>query len=381
MTRRKTATPAHEPAAGLARPDPAARLRALQTPKEVALNGLVERLKAMYVETDRDEEIRFEIGQMINNIVQVRDPDRPPSAENMREGTCLMIVGEPGAGKTTAFRHCLKDHPAFPGYGIPDSGCQLISISAPSPFIMRTFGMALLRGAGYRTRREFRENEAWTRARFQLRETMALAVHIEDIQDVLQHKDPKEIKKVLAALKNMMTDVDSPPLHLIFTALPEVVSVLELDFQLPRRAGFIALKPVDPQIDFKMIRNAAAKYGRVAGVTVAVLDSREMVGRLCHAAHYQLGLIFELLVLGLEVCLRAGSKVLTQEDFADAYSRKTLEPADLNPFFVDDWASIDTGVIQRKPDRITSDDLERRENRRKKKRPSKAKLDRLTEET
>lgn len=337
--------------------DPAARLRASQTPEDAAFNKIVGRLKAMYVETDRDEEIRFELRQMVDNIIRPRDPDRPPSAANMREGTCLFIVGEPGAGKTTALRHCLKEHPSFPGYGDPDSGCQLISISAPSPFIMRTLGMALLRGAGYRTKREFRENEAWTRARFQLSESMILVVHIEDIQDLLQQKDPKEIKKVLAALKIMMTDLDSPPLHLIFTALSDVVSVLELDFQVPRRAAFVELKPVDPAADFGMIKSAASEYGKVAKISVRVMSSREIVGRLCHAARYQLGLVFELLVLAIEVCLKDGRKLLTKEDFADAYSRRTLEPLELNPFFVDDWISIDTSIIQRNPEEILAEDL------------------------
>jgi len=117
MTKRKTHAPNIDAAPAPDRADPAARLRALQTPKEAAFNKVIQRLKAMYVETDRDEEIKFELQQMISDIIQVRDPDRPPSAQNMREGTSLLIVGEPGAGKTTAFRHALKNHAYFPGYG------------------------------------------------------------------------------------------------------------------------------------------------------------------------------------------------------------------------------------------------------------------------
>jgi hypothetical protein len=354
MTRRKTAPPPPVAVTAADLADPTARLRALQTPKEEALNKLVGRLKAMYVETDRDQEIQFELRQMIDNIVRLRDPDRPPSAENMCEGTCLLIIGESGAGKTRAFRYAMKNHAAFPGYGIPGSGCQLISISAPSPLILRTLGMALLR-AVYPTEREFRENEAWTRARFQMREKSILIVHIEDIQDLLQQKDKREITKVMATLKGLMTDLGWPPLHLIFTALPEVTEVLGFDRQVPRRSGFIEFKPVEPQADFQMIKTAAAKYGKVAGISVAVLNSRAMVGRLCHAACYQLGLVFELLVLALEVCLKHGRKVLNQDDFADAYSRRTLSPVDLNPFYGDDWLSIDTSIVKKKLEEILAD--------------------------
>ena len=162
-----------------------------------------------------------------------------------------------------------------------------------------------------------------------------------------------------------MTDLGWPPLHLILTALPEITEVLELDRQVPRRGGFIEFKPVDAQADFQMIKTAAAKYGKVAGISVAVLNSREMVGRLCHGACYQLGLVFELLVLAIEVCLKAGRKVLTQDDFADAYSRRTLEPVDLNPFYAEDWASIDTSIIKKQPEEISADDLPKKKQKKK----------------
>jgi Bacterial TniB protein len=362
MTRRKTSSP---PSSTNIAADPAAWFRTLETPEEATLNKLVGRLKGMYVETDRDKELKYELQVIIDNIKLPRDQDRPPSADNMREGISLLIVGDSGAGKTRAFRHLMKTHAAFPGYGIADSGCKLISISAPSPLILRTLGMALLRGAGYLTRREFRENEAWSRARFQIRDRGILIIHIEDIQDLLGQKDEKQIRKVMATLKGLMTDLGWPPLHLIFTALPEVTSVLKFDRQVPRRSGFIEFKPVDPQADFQMIKTAAAKYGKVAGISVAVLNSREMVGRLCHGACYQLGLVFELLVLALEVCLRAGRKVLTQEDFADAYSRRTLEPVDLNPFYGDDWLSIDTSIIKKKPGELSADDMPKRKKKKK----------------
>jgi hypothetical protein len=364
MTKRKTVSLPPTAVTTADPADPAARLRALQTPKEEALNKLVGRLKAMYVETGRDEEMQFELQQMIDNIRMLRDPDLPPSAENMREGTSLLIVGESGAGKTRAFRHLMKNNAAyFPGYGIQGSGCQLISISAPSPLILRTLGMALLR-AVYPTKREFRENEAWSRARFQMREKAVLIVHIEDIQDLLQQKDEQKITTVTATLKGLMTDLGWPPLHLIFTALPEVTDVLGFDRQVPRRSGFIEFKQVNAQADFQMIKTAAAQYGKVAGISVAVLASREVVGRLCHAACHQLGLVFELLVLALEVCLRDGRKVLTQNDFADAYARRTLEPVDLNPFYAEDWASIDTSIIKKRPEEISADDLPKKKKKK-----------------
>src|ERR1700683_4786717 len=122
MTKRKTAFLPPTAVTTADPADPAARLRALQTRKEEALNKLVGRLKAMYVETGRDEEMQFELQQMIDNIRMLRHPYLPPSAENRREGTSLLIVGESGAGKTRAFRHLMKNNAAyFPGYGIQGS--------------------------------------------------------------------------------------------------------------------------------------------------------------------------------------------------------------------------------------------------------------------
>ena len=40
----------------------------------------------------------------------------------------------------------------------------------------------------------------------------------------------------------------------------------------------------------------------------------------------------------------------TRDDYADAYAAKTLEPIGLNLFESEHWETIDTSIIQRKPD-------------------------------
>jgi Bacterial TniB protein len=334
--------------------DPTAWLRSLQTPQQQAANNLKQVLRTKHIVSSREADVELEVDEQVSNCVLRKNPRLPFSATNRLEATGFIIIGESGAGKTRSLEYLLQNHPAFRGYGVKDSGCQLIRISAPVPLTLRTFGMAVLR-AMYPTKREFSESEAWPLAFEQLRKRMMLFLVIEDLQHVLHQKNnDAEIQKIVDVLKKIMNSQEWP-VYLIMTATKEIYPFLELDFQLKRRLKYVPFNPIDAVTDFEYLTSSMAKYGLDAKVSVAITRDRTVLARLCHTANYQMGYVFEILIDALLLCVQDKRRKLTIDDFADAYSNCTTEPFALNPFLADDWQSINTLWIHKRKPEIPED--------------------------
>jgi hypothetical protein len=334
--------------------DPTAVFRSLLSSKEESANRLKEDLRAKYIVSPRDEDVELQALAQIVNCTLRKNPKLPFSDANRPEATGFVIIGESGAGKTKALEHFLQNSAFFKGYGVKGSDGQLVRISAPSPLTLRTFGMAVLR-AMYKTEREFNESEAWPRAFIQIRTRMILFILVEDIQHVLhQSNSDVEIQKLIDTLKILMNSQEWP-VYLIMTATPEIKPFLEIDWQLRRRLKYVEFKPIDAVADYDHLTTAMANYGNEVNVSVVITRNREMLARLCHAANYQMGYAFEIFVDALLVCIGDRRRKLTIDDFADAYSDRSTEPLLLNPFLADDWQSIDTKHIHKRPPQVLED--------------------------
>lgn len=348
------------------RPDPTEAWRELLGPATRKHVELMEKLHAHYVETERDERINLEVEMMIENAVKRRNLSRPRSAGNRREGTALAIIAESGAGKSSAMERFLSNNPFFPNYGEPTGGCPIISVQVKAPCTSRQLGMSTLRANGYGARRELLQSEAWPQLRIQLEEQNVRFLDFQEAQRIVQQTKATERGQLVETLAGLMTDT-TWPMYIIFQGLPRLRGLFQDDFlsksksrsledafdahvTLTRRTRFIEFLPIDLKADRKDLDEGIKQYSRLGGVSLALLAQPETRARLRHAAARQFGLFWELTVLAIDVCVRAGRKVVTLDDYADAYAARTLQPVDLNPFAVDHWASIDTSIIQHRPD-------------------------------
>lgn len=337
--------------------DPTALLRAQLSDDDFRILKVEEMLKARYVRSERDDEISNALTELIKNACTRRDPKLPHSAENRVAGTGFVVLGESGAGKSRTLDHTFRKHPAFPGFGVIGSGCPLLSVEAPSPCTLQQLALEILKGLGYDTDRDLRENKAWRRARDQLELNHVMFLHVGECQRVMHQSSEFEIKKVADTFIGMMESTTSP-VQLILSGVPELESLLGIERQLRRRLTYIRFTSISPTEDAELVEEAVHAYAKAANLKVRLAPDDMLVGRLCHSAVYQFGLVMKMIVDAIKCCIKDGRDTLTIDDFANGYANKTLQPVDLNPFIVHAWDMIDCSVIRKKAKRPTGEDAE-----------------------
>lgn len=337
--------------------DPTAYLRKLMTDYELEVNSKVEDVKGSYVESGRDDKFLNFLRLLIQNASRRRDPGKPHAANNRRPGMAVLLTAPSGAGKSTLLDNAIKSNPAFPNYGSATEWCPLISVGAPSPCTLLQLAMRILIALGWNSTRELRENGAWLRVRMQLKEQKILFLVVDDFQHVLHTANEFEIQKVRDTLKDLMTSRDWP-VQIILAGMPELVPFAKADTQLRRRLKFMKLGPISPKGDFKFLDSAIKHFAKKCGLKLVVGVGEALVGRLCHAAQYQMGVTIEILTEAVEVALLRGEKTLTMDDFLDAYAARNLQPDDQNPFFANAWDTIDTSLVRPKIEDATEEDAE-----------------------
>lgn len=327
--------------------DPTAALRAYLTEDETRMSDVIDTLRARYVTSERDDLINKQIKRLIRNAVARKDPRKSHSAGNRRAGVGFAVIGESGAGKTTSLERAFAKHPAFPGYGIVGSGCPLITVQAPSPCTLGQLAMSILDAFGYSTQSVLQENQAWRRARFQIKDedNHVIVLHIGDAQHVMHTLADHEKKKFADTLKNLMIELK---VQLILDGVDDLVPFLQMDRQLRRRLKYVNFKNVSAEKDAEFIESTIRDYAKKAGLKLTISDDDMLTGRLAHAACQQMGLVIEILVDAIEVSLTESSDTLSIDHFADAYAERTLDATGLNPFVVREWETIDCSIIQKK---------------------------------
>ncbi|GLR92133.1 TniB family NTP-binding protein [Bradyrhizobium iriomotense] len=341
--------------------DPIKLWRRLSGPTTLKHVALMEKLKAHYVTTSRDDDLAQKIDLMIMDNMERRDLSRPEGVDNRGEGSAIAIIAPSGAGKTKAMQHFLKDNPYFPNYRNPKGGCPLITIQTRAPATLGQLGLATVHACGYRTKTHLPENEAWALARFQMQHQNILVPHFEEAQRIIKQKNRLERSKIVETFAGLMTDLDWP-VNPIISGLRELRRLFDDDFldeptpeareshtTLTRRTRFVEFHPIDPKHDRKDLDRGLGEYEKLAGVSLKAAKETEMRARICHGAARQFGLFFELTVLAIGVCVLSGRKVVTQQDYADGYAARTLQPVELNVFVSDYWQDIDTSIIQHRP--------------------------------
>jgi hypothetical protein len=205
---------------------------------------------------------------------------------------------------------------------------------------------AVIDAGQYAPDKPLAENVAWNRVRKILKRMRVMFLHYDDVHNVLQQKDanPKELKKIQATFRNLMIS-RTWPVQLVLSGTEETLDIFKNDRQLKRRLKYVTFDDLVAADDAEWVGDAVKDFAKQAGLKYVEKSGSMLFERLIHAAAYQFGLVFELLLEAIEVALLAKRRTFGIDDFIEAYADRTAQPDELNIFESPGWQVIDPSII------------------------------------
>lgn len=338
-------------------------LLAAMSPDERKTLDVMERVRSRILRTpDRDDETAETFRKLYADLVTRLDPARPLGPGNRSETRALVLVGRTGAGKSSMISRIVSDHPAFPGFGVPGSGCRAVTVQTPSPCNPKALGLEILRVLGFPMAAERPVPAVWGRVRDRLEFLGKVVLHLDEVHNVLETANKRELTQIRTLLKAFLISPNWPVV-LVLSGLPEVIPFFEglnepdedgranadTKGEVRRRAVFVNLRSLRSRHDPSMIAAAIADMARVAGMGVPADIDVKLAPRLIHAALYELGTTMQIAheAIGLALNTKPRATVLGIEHFKQAYRIRTRCSDAANPFVVVNWRKVDCTLVMR----------------------------------
>lgn len=262
-------------------------------------------------------------------------------AGRQAEARGILIVGNSGAGKSTAIQRLFASHSDLrrPNPDLPEA--DVISFVVPSPATLKSVAFGCLQSLGYPIQRERTAAVMWGHVQHLLSERQVLFLHLDEVQHLHASKGATEARSVINTLKSLMQH-QMWPTGLILSGTDELRALVNLDPQLSRRLAPIEFGPLDVGAQRASVRKILQQYAKAVGMPPNPdILADAFLRRLIHAAAYELGIAIELIISGFEEALILGSDELDTEAFRLAFERRSGCRDMGNPFVAEDWKAID----------------------------------------
>jgi type II secretory pathway predicted ATPase ExeA len=309
----------------------------------------LEALRSLHIGSQRDVEAASHIKRVLKKDAQGNLTAVAKRFTTTRETRGVMVIGEPGSGKSHLVNRTLEKLPALKPH--EDGTPRFIKCSVPSPATFKSMMLALLKEAGYPDASP--RKEAWSLLQ-DLRYRLALleisVIWIDEAQDLFC----ADRNLILRALKSLMQGEDA--VVIVVSGTKDLASVIRSDEQVQRRFTAIVLPDVTELEDGANFEEIMAQYCQRVGVGAPV--KADLTGRVFHAARYRFGRAIELLLQAIELCIECEDSDLDIEHFASAYVMNEACSVSENVFHVENYWLIETDP--------KDDDKPRRSSRKRK---------------
>ena len=301
---------------------------------EAEIDTLLQELRDNFIETKRDDQIRFALDRLLRRDANGHVIPVPAKFSGGQEARGLLVTDHTGGGKSRIIKNTLENHPAL-GPNAPE-GKKYLSLRVRSPAILKSVGVNILKATGYSDLSPRRERwSIWDIVRHRLSALGIVVLHLDEAHDLRGNGSDIEVRDVLLAVKSLLENV--PPVIVILSGIPVLHDILAFDGETYRRFDKHSIAPVVLATEGDQLRSLIVGYCKRAGLEPPSVD---VVPRLVHGSLNRFGWCIDMIVHAIGFALRERSTALTLMHFAQAWQVIWPRPPSENPFFSSKWANI-----------------------------------------
>lgn len=150
---------------------------------------------------------------------------------------------------------------------------------------------------------------------------------------------------VVNTLKSVMQNRHWP-VSIVLSGLPTLKTLLNLDPQLGRRFTPISFGQIDSIRDGRNVQDLVGQYTHAAGLDRSgCVETDDFIARLIHAAANEFGILIEIIIGAIELCMLRNESSLGKANFVAEFLRRTGSAGDLNPFVRNDFTALNPRLL------------------------------------
>ncbi len=293
-------------------------------------------LKAAIYPFARAKEIEDALRYCMNNYYSGVVSGEPFEAHG------LLVTGKSRVGKTREIARLLKKFNSS-DTPMPDGRPgRIISCSLLGGITWRDLGNATLEALGYPAQGRGSQGYIWGMVREQTKREGVIGIHYDECQHLFTDTGDAANGIILDRFKALLKKPEWPMI-LILSGVPNLAKHIEKEKPTEDRRQLrflltpIHFEMINPSRDITEVNAMAYSYAGKAGVSFDDLSTMDFLQRLIHAGAYRWGLVIEMLLLALTICVEAEEDAVSIYHFVTAFSRIYGLPPEYSPFIMPDY--------------------------------------------
>ncbi len=296
----------------------------------------VQNLRKIYIPTERDHELTKHLYRLFEVDAGGELTPVPCRYTAGQETRGIILIEEPGGGKTTAVRTILREANFLaqnPETGEP----RYLEIQVPSPATLKSVGLAILAALGVEhVASRAKVWEIWKSVKQRLTAAGISVLWLDEAQDLIMARSANDTESSLRMIKSLMQG-DNAVIP-ILSGTRRLAEVAAFDPQVSRRFTKIMPSNLQHGIDETGLISLVEHYCEEAAIKACV--DADMMARLITASRHRFGRGIDTIINAIECALWEGDKILTVDHFAEAWAMQEGCDLSANVFLSDHWLSI-----------------------------------------